>query len=37
MAFQVVFPIAAYYNVNIDKMDVKTAFIYGFIDQHVYI
>lgn len=37
MAFRVLFAIAAYYNLNIDQMDVKTAFLYGMIDQLVYV
>lgn len=37
MAFQVLFAITAYYNLDIDQMDVKTAFLYGFIDQFIYV
>ncbi len=37
MAFRVLFAIAAYYDLNIDQMDVKTAFLYGMIDQLVYV
>ncbi len=37
MAFKVLFAIAAYYDLDIDQMDVKTAFLYGLIDQLVYV
>lgn len=37
MAFRVLFAIAAYYDLEIDRMDVKTAFLYGLIDQLVYV
>lgn len=37
MAFKVLLAIAAYYNLNIDQIDVKTAFLYGMIDQLVYV
>ncbi len=37
MAFRVLFAIAAYYDFDIDQMDVKTAFLYGLIDQLVYV
>ena len=37
MTFRVLFAIAAYYNLNIDQMDVKTAFLYGLIDQLIYV
>ena len=37
MAFQVLFAIAAYFDLDIDQMDVKTAFLYGFIDQLIYV
>lgn len=33
MAFRVLFAIAEYYNLDIDQMDVKTLFLYGFIHQ----
>ena len=33
MAFHGLFAIAAYYNLDIDQMDVKTAFLYGLMDQ----
>lgn len=36
MAFKVLFVIAAYYNLDIDQMDVKIAFLYRMIDQVVY-
>lgn len=32
MAFRVLFAIAAYYDLDIDQMDVKIAFLYGLID-----
>ena len=37
MAFRVLFAIAAYYDLDIDQMDVKTAFLCGLIDQLVYV
>lgn len=37
MAFRVLFAIAAYYDLNYDQMDVKTAFLYGLIDQLIYV
>lgn len=37
MAFRVLFAIAAYFDLDIDQMDVKTAFLYGLIDQLIYI
>ncbi len=37
MAFRIVFAITAYYDFDIDQMGVKTAFLYGFIDQLVYV
>ncbi len=37
MAFRVLFAIAAYYDLDIDQMDVKTAFLYRMIDQLVYV
>lgn len=37
MAFRVFFAIAAYFDLDIDQMDVKTAFLYSFIDQLIYI
>lgn len=32
IAFQVLFAIAVYYDLNIDQMDVETAFLYGLIN-----
>lgn len=37
MAFQVLFAIAAFFDLDIEQMDVKTAFLYGLIDQLVYV
>lgn len=37
IAFQVLFAIAVYYDLDIDQMDVKTAFQYGLIDQLIYV
>ncbi len=37
MAFRVFFAITAYYDLNIDQIDVKTSFLYGMIDQLVYV
>lgn len=37
MTFRVLFVIAAYYNFEIDQIDVKTAFHYSLIDQLVYV
>ena len=37
MAFRVLFAIAAYFDLDIDQMDVKTAFLYGLIDQLIYV
>lgn len=37
MVFKVLFAIGAYYNLDIDQMDVKTTFFYGLIDQLVYV
>lgn len=37
MAFRVLFAIVAYYNLDIDQLDIKTAFLYGLIDQLVYV
>lgn len=36
MAFKVLFAIAAYYALDINQMDIKTAFSYALIDQLVY-
>ena len=32
MAFKVFFTIAVFFNLDIDQMDFKTAFLYGFIN-----
>lgn len=37
IAFRVLFAIAAYYDLDIDRMDVKTAFLYRLIDQLIYV
>lgn len=37
MAFKILFAIAAYYEFDIDQIDVKTAFLYRLIDQLVHI
>ena len=37
IAFRVLFAITAYYDLNINQMDLKTAFLYGLIDQLVYV
>lgn len=37
MAFRVLFAIKAFFNLDINQMDIKMAFLYGFIDQLVYI
>lgn len=37
MIFRVLFVFVAKYNLNIDEVDVKTVFLYSFIDQLVYI
>ena len=37
MAFRIFFAIAAYYDLDIDQMDVKTAFLYSLIDQLIYV
>ncbi len=37
MAFRALFAIAAYYSLEIDQMDVKTAFLYCFIDQLIFV
>lgn len=33
MAFKVLFVIATYYNIDINQIDVKIVFLYGFINQ----
>ncbi len=37
MAFKVLFAMAAFLDLDIDQIDVKTAFFYGLIDQLVYV
>lgn len=37
MAFQVLFAIAVYHDLDINRMDMKTAFLYGLIDQLIYV
>ena len=37
MAFWVFFAIAVFFNLDIEQMDVKTAFLYGFINQFIYV
>ena len=37
MAFRVLFAIAAFYDLDIHQMDVKTAFLYGEIDQLLFV
>lgn len=37
MVFQVLFAIAAYYDLVINQMNVKTAFLYGLINQLIYV
>lgn len=37
MAFRVLFAIAAFLDLDIDQMDVKTALLYGLINQLVYV
>lgn len=37
MAFRILFTIAAYYEVDINQMDMKTAFFYGLINQLAYV
>lgn len=37
IAFRVLFAIAAFFDLHIEQMDVKTAFLYYFIDQLVYV
>ena len=37
MAFRVLFAIAVFFNLDIDQMNVKTAFLYRFINQLVYV
>lgn len=37
MVFYIFFAIAAYYNLNIDQIDIKSTFLYGLINQLIYI
>ncbi len=37
MAFRVLFTIVAYYNLNINEIDMNTVFLYGLRDQLVYV
>lgn len=37
MIFHIFFTIAVYYDLDIDQMDIKTAFLYGLIDQLIYV
>lgn len=37
MAFCVFFALVAFYDLDIDQINVKTAFLYGFINQLIYI
>lgn len=37
MAFRSLFVFAAFFSLNINQIDVKTAFLYDFIDQLIYI
>ncbi len=37
MVFKILFAITAYYDFDIDQMDVKTSFFYGLIDQLIYV
>lgn len=37
MAFRVFFIIAAFFDLDINQMKVKTTFLYSFIDQLVYV
>lgn len=37
MVFRIFFAIAAFYNLDIHQIDVKTAFLYSLIDQLIYI
>ncbi len=37
MAFRALFAIAAFYDLDIEQMDVKTAFLHGIIDQLLYV
>lgn len=37
MAFKVLFAITTFFDLDIDEMDVKIAFLYGLIDQFIYL
>lgn len=37
LVFRVQFAVVAYYDLDIDQMDIKIAFLYDLIDQLVYI
>ena len=37
MAFRVFFAITAFFDLDIDQMNIKTVFLYSFIDQFVYV
>lgn len=37
MRLRVLFAIVAYYNLDINQIDIKTTFLYSFIDQLVYV
>lgn len=37
MTFKVLFAITAYYNLDINQIDIKTAFLYGLINQLIYV
>lgn len=37
MVFRVLFAIVVHYDLDINQIDVKTVFLYGLIDQLVYV
>lgn len=37
MAFRVLFAIVAYYDLDIDQIDIKTVFLYKLINQLIYV
>lgn len=37
MVFQILFAIKAYYNLDISQIDMKIIFLYGLIDQLIYV
>ena len=37
MTFRVLFAVAAFLNLKIEQMNVKTAFLYGLIDSDIYV